>query len=67
VLAGFRTKRFAWKPVLAASATLSHAEIDQACRDAIKAAILTDRLDVSAALVRQMLKERSDAHHGKRE
>ena len=43
VLAGFQAKQFPWKQVLVASETLSHAEINQACRDAIKATILSDR------------------------
>jgi hypothetical protein len=41
---------------------LSHAEIDQACRDAIKQAILADKVKVSSSLLRQMLKERQSAH-----
>lgn len=39
----FLPQRFPWKSVLTASADLSGAEIVQACRDAIKTAVLADR------------------------
>lgn len=58
ILGPFRTPKFPWKAVLAESNKLSHAEIDQACRDSIKLAILTDRKTINASLLRQMLKER---------
>ena len=67
VMGSFLGKRFAWKAVVTESDGLSHAEIDQACRDAIKETILTDRPDVNATLLRQMLKERKDAHRGREE
>jgi SpoVK/Ycf46/Vps4 family AAA+-type ATPase len=40
---------------------LSHAEIDQACRDAIKQAILSDQKKVIPSLLAQMLRERKSA------
>jgi len=67
VLGLFLGPRFAWKAVLRESEGLSHAEIDHACRDAIKQTILTDKKKVSASLLRQMLKERQSAHGGMRD
>lgn len=67
VTGAFLGKRFAWKAVVAGSDGLSHAEIDHACRDAIKEAVLADRKDVNATLLRQMLNERKDAHRGREE
>ncbi|RJP23516.1 MAG: ATP-binding protein [Candidatus Abyssobacteria bacterium SURF_5] len=62
VLGSFLASRFAWKSVLAESEGLSHAEIDQACRDAIKEVILADLGKVKATLLLQMLKERQSSH-----
>lgn len=64
VLGTYLAPRFLWKAVLADSSSLSHAEIDHACRDAIKQAILTDHLKVSPDLIRQMLKEHQAARRG---
>jgi SpoVK/Ycf46/Vps4 family AAA+-type ATPase len=64
VLGSFLSPRFAWSAVLAESKGLSHAEIDQACRDAIKHCILADENTVSPALLRRMLKERQNMHSG---
>lgn len=62
VLGTFLASKFTWKAVLMESNGLSHAEIDQACRDAIKQAILSDKSDVNESLLRQMLNERQSAH-----
>lgn len=62
VLGTFRDSNIAWKIVTAEGQGLSHAEIDQACRDAIKQAILTDQKLVSTAILRSMLGERQEAH-----
>jgi SpoVK/Ycf46/Vps4 family AAA+-type ATPase len=67
VLGSFLAPRFFWKAVLFESNGLSHAEIDHACQDAIKQAILTDLKSVNARLMRKMLKERQDAHQGRGE
>lgn len=64
VLGSYLAPRFSWKAVISDSAGLSHAEIDHACRDATKQAILTDRLKVSPELMRQMLKEHQAARKG---
>lgn len=65
VLGTFLASKFTWKTVLAESEGLSHAEIDQACRDAIKQTILRDKQKVNVSLVRQMLNERQRTHVGR--
>jgi SpoVK/Ycf46/Vps4 family AAA+-type ATPase len=62
VLGVFLVPKLAWKGVLAESEGLSHSEIDQACRDATKQAILSDKQTVNSSLLRQMLRERQSAH-----
>ncbi len=62
VLGTFIAIRFAWTQVLKESEVLSHAEIDHACRDAIKNAILSDRMNVSATQLLRTLRERQGAH-----
>ncbi len=64
VLGTFMSTKFAWKNVLQISDGLSHAEIDHACRDAIKEAILTDRKKISANQLLATLKERQLTHQG---
>jgi SpoVK/Ycf46/Vps4 family AAA+-type ATPase len=66
ILGAFQAPRFAWKGALSESEGLSHGEIDQACRDAIKQAILTDRKSVNPTLLREMLRERQNARGGLR-
>lgn len=61
VLGLFLGTRFGWKTVLEASDGLSHAEIDLACRDAMKDAILSDRETVSGSGLATALKERRGA------
>lgn len=51
-----------WKPIQEVSAGLSHAEIDHACRDAIKDAILTDHEKVHSVSLIRMLNERKQTH-----
>lgn len=62
VLGSFQDPCLAWEPVLLESDTLSHAEIDHACRDAIKEAILRDAPRVADAALVKMLKERRRTH-----
>jgi len=62
LLGTFKAIRFEWKNVLKKSEGLSHAEIDHACRDAIKHCILTDQTKVNATLLLQMIKERKKNH-----
>lgn len=66
LLGTFLAPRFSWKAVLTVSDNLSHAEIDYACRDAIKHAILAGTGKVGPALLRKMLKERRSALQGQR-
>ncbi len=66
IMGSFISTRFAWKAAVNESDGLSHAEIDQACRDAIKQAILNDHIAVKANLLRQMLRERQEVHHSRR-
>ena len=64
VLSTFQPPRFYWKGIIADSEGLSHAEIDQACRDAIKYSILHDKWVVNSSLLKQMLLERQGAKRG---
>ncbi|MCB1208647.1 MAG: ATP-binding protein [Verrucomicrobiales bacterium] len=54
--------RLGWKSILAESEGLSHAELDHACRDAIKEAILNDQKTVETQGLSRMLRERSQTH-----
>jgi len=58
-LAGVDTKKVAWKRVIQAARSLSHAEITRACEDAAKEALLEDRLDISTADLIRALRERA--------
>lgn len=62
ILAQFITKQFSWDAIVKISDGLSHAEIDHACRDAIKETILTDQKTLKPILLQQMLQERQDSH-----
>ncbi len=62
VLGTFKGGRLGWKSILSRSEGLSHAEIDDACRDAIKEAILSDRKSVNTASLTKMLNERNRTH-----
>jgi SpoVK/Ycf46/Vps4 family AAA+-type ATPase len=65
ILGQFLESEVSWKYILAISNGLSQAEIDQACRDAIKQAILSDKKTVDESLLRLMLKERQNARSGR--
>jgi SpoVK/Ycf46/Vps4 family AAA+-type ATPase len=64
VLGAFKG-RLGWKAVLDGSAGLSHAEIDHACRDAIKDAILSDKPKVETRNLLRTLSERAQTHERK--
>lgn len=66
VLRSFFPPELSFASIIRASSGLSHAEIDQACRDAIKHAILSDRQIVTAQLILQMVKERRAAHQARK-
>jgi len=58
----FRQKGMRLEALARVAESLSHAEIAQACDDAIKEAILADRKTVTVTLLRQMLQERRSAY-----
>lgn len=64
ILGTFMAKRFAWKQVLKDSEGLSHSDIDHACRDAIKNAILDDRNTITTIQLLITIHERQGAHKG---
>ncbi len=66
VLGTFLESKITWKAVLTESEGLSHAEISQACMDAIKQAILSEKETVNMTMLRQMLNERQSANAGRK-
>ncbi len=58
VMGRFLSPNIDWQIVTHEAEGLSHSEIDLACRDATKQAILTDNHKVDTGLLTQMLKER---------
>ena len=54
--------RIGWKLVIEESSGLSHSEIDHACRDAIKEAILGDKEKVDTKALVKTLRERHQTH-----
>lgn len=62
VLGSFMEEPFPWRAVLRESKMLSHAEIDHACRDSIKEAIMHDKQKVIGADLLKALKERRQTH-----
>lgn len=64
VLGTFKEKAFTWKKLLSECEGLSQAEIDLACRDSIKTAILNDKEKVNATLLIKALRNRQDAVKG---
>jgi len=65
VLGTFLGSRFAWKKILIASEGLSHAEINYACRDAIKTAILSNNNKIDATQLLETLSQRHGAYLGR--
>ena len=65
LLGVFRGAKFAWGKVLAISDGLSHAEIDVACRDAIKMAIMSDQNEIKASQLLDALNHRHSAYAGR--
>ena len=64
ILSTFKPQNITWKTILIESKGLSHSEIDQACRDAIKQSILNDETSVSTLSLQQMIKERQNSKKG---
>ncbi|RPI77809.1 MAG: ATP-binding protein [Desulfobacteraceae bacterium] len=67
VIGPFLSPAIPWQTVLTESEGLSQAEIDRACRDAVKQAILEEKEKVDTSLLRQMLKERQKAQAGRKD
>jgi len=63
-LGTFKAKSSQLEPVYEIALSLSHAEITQACDDAIKETILSDMNNVSSNLLKQMILERQSAYKG---
>lgn len=61
VLGSFKG-RIGWKAIISECENLSHAEIDHACRDAIKEAILSDQQKVHTKALLRTLLERQQTH-----
>ncbi len=61
-LAGYKTRRLAWKTLVPAAMGLSHGDLARACEDAIKDAILHDRPILETADIRATLEERKAIH-----
>lgn len=61
----FRSPQFPLDKAAQASQGLSHSEIDRACRDAIKLAILNNKSRVTYTHFNTLLKERHAAYQGK--
>ena len=66
VLGAFLELKITWKSIMMESEGLSHAEISQACLDAIKQAILSEKQSVKISLLRQMLNERQTTNAGRK-
>jgi len=62
LLGTYLDKKFCWAQVIKNSEGLSHSEIDNSCRDAIKNAILSEKTTVKATDLLHSLKERKDAN-----
>jgi SpoVK/Ycf46/Vps4 family AAA+-type ATPase len=62
VLGTFKGSRLAWTSILKDSEGLSHADIDHACLDAIKVAILIDQKNVETETLTKALHERKQTH-----
>jgi SpoVK/Ycf46/Vps4 family AAA+-type ATPase len=67
LLGTFYDERFPLAKAVAVAEGLSHAEINRACRDAIKSAILSNRSRVTLDSLIKLLKERHAAYEGKGE
>lgn len=62
ILGAFLKPSMPWSDLVKESNGLSHADIDHACRDAIKQTILNEKRVVNNKLLTMMLQERQDAH-----
>lgn len=58
----FKAKKFTWKTILEKALGLSHSELVLACNDAIKAAILSDKKEISTTDLCKMISNRQHAY-----
>lgn len=65
ILGTFYCKRLPFAKVSDAAVGLSHAEIDRACRDAIKLAVLSNKSCVTLNNLMELLKEKHSAYQGR--
>ena len=65
LLGTFIDKRFPLKKAVTAASGLSQAEIDRACRDAMKSAVLTNKSRVTINYLIKVLNERHTAYQGR--
>ena len=65
LLGAFIDKRFPLEKAAAAASGLSHAEIDRACRDAMKSAVLENKNRISINNLTKVLNERHTAYQGR--
>lgn len=61
-MGSFNSKKMSLETLAKIAESLSHAEIAQACDDAIKETVLSDRETVTVTLLKQMLQERRSAY-----
>ncbi len=61
-LGTFRSRKMSFEASIKTAESLSHAEIAQACDDAIKETTLADKKIVTATLLKQMLQERQASY-----
>jgi len=66
LLGTFKEKKFSWEEVLSESKGLSHAEIELACVDSIKKAVLSDIATVNANSLIKVINNRREAIKGLR-
>lgn len=61
-IAGFQVSRITWKKLAEVAEGLSFADISRACEDAIKGAIISDRMKLSQKDLVRLLSERKSCH-----
>jgi len=66
IMGSFIPKNMSWNKILKQSQNLCHAEIDHACKDAIKSIILSGKTKGNAALLIQVLSERQNTYREKK-
>lgn len=58
----FKGGRYPWEKAISISRGLSHSDVNQACRDAIKSAILSDKNKVNSTQLLEALSQRQKVH-----